>query len=91
MIFFDLIGFSGGLWLCWNSSVITLDIIMKMFHCMGFVPRYTFTAFLPCYMIILNITNKKRFGISYFILRILLVDLGLLLVILMKSYIPMRK
>ena len=51
----------------------------------------TFSTFLLSYMVILNIIKKKRFGISYFILRILLMDLGILLMILMKSYIPKTK
>ena len=36
--FIDSIGLSSGLWLCWNSNVINLDIIMKndrMIHYMG--------------------------------------------------------
>ena len=38
--FIDPIGLSGGLWLCWNSNLINLDIILKndwMIHCMGYV------------------------------------------------------
>ena len=48
--FIDPIGLSGGLWLCWNSNLINLDIILKtyrMIHCMGYVLdyniRYCFT------------------------------------------------
>ena len=46
--FIDPIGLSGGLWLCWNSNVINLDIILqndRMIHCMGYVPDHNIRCF----------------------------------------------
>ena len=38
--FVNPIGFSGGLWLCWNSSAISLNIVLKnntMMHCVVYL------------------------------------------------------
>ena len=46
--FVNLVGFSGGLWLCWNSNVISMDIIMKndkMFHCMVYFSNLNINCF----------------------------------------------
>ena len=46
--FIDPIRLSGGLWLCWNSNVINLDIILKndsMIHCMGYVLDHNIKCF----------------------------------------------
>ena len=43
------IGYFGGLWLCWNSNVISLDIILKndnMFHCMVYFPNLNVNCFI---------------------------------------------
>ena len=46
--FIDPIGLSGGLWLCWNSNVINLDIILKndrMIHCIRYALDYNIRCF----------------------------------------------
>ena len=46
--FVNPIGFSGGLWLCWNSNVISWDIIMtndKMFHRMVYFSNLNINYF----------------------------------------------
>ena len=46
--FINPIGLSSGLWLCWNSNVINLDIILKndwMIHCMSYVPDHNTRCF----------------------------------------------
>ena len=59
----DPIRLSGGLWLCWNSNAVTLDIILKndrMFHYVVYVLNKTLIVFLLCYIGILNISKKKK-------------------------------
>ena len=67
--FVNPIGFSRGLWLCWNPNVVSLDIILKnnkMFHYMTHFSNLNFSHFFTFFcMIIPNIINKKRYGILY--------------------------
>ena len=46
--FVNPIGFSGGLWLCWNSNVISWDIIItndRMFHRMVYFSNLNINCF----------------------------------------------
>ena len=49
------VGFSGGLWLCSNPNVVSLEIILKnnrMFHCMAYYSNLNIECFLPFCMVI---------------------------------------
>ena len=62
--FVDPIGLSCGLWLCWKSNVLTLNIILNndmMFHCMVYVPNHNFNCFITLlYGYLKHFKQKKK-------------------------------
>ena len=80
--------------MCWNSTVVSLNIIVKnnrMFYIWPISLILISIVLSLSYMVILDITNKKRYEKIYYILKIMLLGLGPLLVILMRFYTFMKR